>query len=220
MNKIVKRILIALGVLGIIIIALYVYETHRNFSDLYVEESAEKTAQNFMILNGNSNQPRKDFNMSSPSTEYYEIYNINNDPMYQGVQLKVFKNPTNEGVYKIEFRTYSFRSIAEQLDTLGVIITDQMKNYFKNPEETEEYFINGNSYMFVSVDTTREALNSTEDLPEETQKNLIKAPHITFTITTNKDVIHEYLEHYKRVTNEIKELKKQELKEKEFDEYK
>ena len=220
MNKIVKRILIALGVLGIIIIALYVYETHRNFSDLYVEESAEKTAQNFMILNGNSNQPRKDFNMGSPSTEYYEIYNINNDPMYQGVQLKVFKNPTNEGVYKIEFRTYSFRSIAEQLDTLGVIITDQMKNYFKNPEETEEYFINGNSYMFVSVDTTREALNSTEDLPEETQKNLIKSPHITFTITTNKDVIHEYLEDYKRVTNEIKELKKQELKEKEFDEYK
>lgn len=220
MKKIVKRILLVLGVIVIIFIGLIVYETHRNFSELYVEESAEKTAQNFMILNGNSNQPRKDFNMSAPFTEYYEIYNINNDPMYQGIQLKIFKNPTNEGVYKIEFRTYSFRSIAEQLDTLGVIITDEMKNYFKNPEETEKYFTNGNSYMFASIDTTREALNSTEDLPEESKENIIKQPHIKFTITTNKDVIHEYLEDYKRVTNEIKELKKQELKEKEFDEYK
>lgn len=220
MKKIVKRILLVLGVIVIIFVGLIVYETHRNFSELYVEESAEKTAQNFMILNGNSNQPRKDFNMSSPSTEYYEIYNLNNDPMYQGVQLKVFKNPTNEGVYKIEFKTYSFRSIAEQLDDLGVIITDEMKNYFKNPEETERWFSNGNSYMFASIDTTREALNSTDDLPEESQKNLLKQPHITFTITTNKEVIKEYLENYERITKELEELKKQELKEKEFDEYK
>ena len=220
MKKIVKRILIALGVLVIIIIALYVYETHRNFSDLYVEDSAEKTAHNFMILNENGDQPRSDFNMSAPYTEYYEIYNISNDPMYQGRELKIFQNPTNKGVYKIEFRDFSFRSIAEQLDTLGVVITDEMKDYFKNPEETVKYFTNGNSYMFVSIDTTRKALNSTEDLPEETQKNLIKSPHITFTVTTKKDVINEYLENYNESSRELKEKEKQEQKEKEFDEYK
>lgn len=219
-NKKLYVIITAIFCFSLIFYGMYHFHTNNNISNLFDYNSAKNTAKNLMVINKENSEPIEGTRMiDGKNAVVYEIFDTTQYQIRQREQIEVWKNLNDDGLYKIQFKTYSFRSIAEMFDELQIPLTDEMKNYFKNPEETYKIFKNKNTHMIVLIDTMKKEFNSTEGLSEEEQKTHFTSPYIDLIITTDKELIEEQEQAYKNFKENEKVLKEKEEKEKEFDQY-